>query len=150
VLILGRFSERKQLLDGMANKLRSLGYLPIIFDFERPTYLDLTETVKILAGLSHFVIADITNPRSVPLEMQAVIPDYMSPFVTILQRGQPAFGMFDDLPTKYHWALPLLEYNTAETLLANFDQKIVAPALEKLEEVRRRKALPIARRSAED
>ena len=63
VLILGRFTERKELLDAMAAKLRELRYLPIILAFERPTDLDVTETVKALAGLSRFVIADITNPR---------------------------------------------------------------------------------------
>jgi uncharacterized protein YjbI with pentapeptide repeats len=150
VLILGRFTERKALLEGIADKLRTLGYLPIVFDFERPTDRDLTETVKVLAGLSLFVVADITNPRSVPLELQATVPDYMVPFVTLVERGQPAFGMFDDLPRKYDWALPPLEYNTADSLLAAFEKKVVAPALEKLGEVRRRKALPPARRSAED
>lgn len=150
VLVLGRFTERKALLDAIADKLRELGYVPIIFDFERPTDRDVTETVKILAGLSLFVIADVTNPRSVPLELQATVPDYMVPFVTVLQRGQPAFGMFDDLPAKYDWALPLLEYNTADTLLAAFDTKVVAPALEKREAIRRRKALQPARRSAEE
>jgi hypothetical protein len=74
----------------------------------------------------------------------------MVPFVTLVERGQPVFGMFDDLPRKYDWALPLLEYNSAESLLAAFESKVVAPALEKLEQVRRRKALPPARRSAED
>jgi uncharacterized protein YjbI with pentapeptide repeats len=150
VLILGRFTERKELLEGIADKLRTLGYLPIVFDFDRPTDRDLTETVKVLAGLSLFVVADITNPRSVPLELQATVPDYMVPFVTLVQRGQPVFGMFDDLPRKYDWALPLLEYNSADSLLEAFEKKVVAPALEKLGEVRRRKALPAARRSAED
>ena len=150
VLILGRFTERKELLDRMADKLRLLGYIPMIFDFDRPTDRDLTETVKILAGLSRFVIADITNPRSVPLELQATVPDYMVPFVTILQRGQPAFGMFDDLPSKYHWALPLLEYNTADTLLAAFENKVIAPALEKADQVRQEKAASPPRRSAEE
>jgi uncharacterized protein YjbI with pentapeptide repeats len=150
VLILGRFTERKVLLEGIADKVRSLGYLPIVFDFDRPTDRDLTETVKVLAGLSLFVVADITNPRSVPLELQATVPDYMVPFVTLVERGQPVFGMFDDLPRKYDWALPLLEYNSAESLLAAFENKVVARALEKLEEVRRRKALPPPRRSAED
>jgi len=150
VLILGRFTERKALLEGIADKIRSLGYLPIVFDFDRPTDRDLTETVKVLAGLSLFVVADITNPRSVPLELQATVPDYMVPFVTLVERGQPVFGMFDDLPRKYDWALPLLEYSSAESLLAAFENKVVAPALEKLAEVRRRKALPPPRRSAED
>jgi uncharacterized protein YjbI with pentapeptide repeats len=150
VLILGRFIERKVLLDRMAEKLRSLGYLPMIFYFERPTDRDLTETVKVLASLSRFVIAYITNPRSVPLELQATVPDYMVPFVTILQRGEPAFGMFDDLPRRYHWALPLLEYNSVDTLLAAFEQKVVNPALEKAQEVRLQKASAPVRRSAED
>jgi uncharacterized protein YjbI with pentapeptide repeats len=150
VLILGRFTERKALLARMADKLRELKYLPMIFDFERPTNSDLTETVKILAGLSRFVIADITNPRSVPLELMATVPDYMVPFVTILERGQPAFGMFDDLPRKFHWALPLLEYKDADSLMKAFKRKVVAPALEKANDVRRQKAAVPIRRSAED
>ena len=150
VLILGGFADRKEFLDAIAARLRNLKYLPIIFDFERPTDRDVTETIKVLAGLSRFVIADITNPRSVPLELMATVPDYMVPFVTILQRGQPAFSMFDDLPRKYHWALPLLEYNDAATLLAALESKVIAPALEKLDEVRRQKAQLPARRSAED
>jgi hypothetical protein len=150
VLILGRFTERKELLEQMSDKLRSLHYIPIIFDFARPTDRDLTETVRILAGLSRFVIADITNPRSVPLELQSTVPDYMVPFVTILQRGQPTFGMFEDLPRKYHWALPLLEYNNTETLLAAFEKMIVAPALEKVAEIRLAKAAVPLRRSAEE
>jgi uncharacterized protein YjbI with pentapeptide repeats len=150
VLLLGRFTERKALLERIADRLRGLEYLPIVFDFDRPTDRDITETIKVLAGLSLFVIADITNPRSVPLELQATVPDYMVPFVTLVERGQPVFGMFDDLPRKYDWALPLLEYHSADTLLAAFETKVVAPALEKLADVRRRKALPPPRRSAED
>jgi hypothetical protein len=150
VLILGRFTERKEFLEGIAAKLRDLGYLPIIFDFERPTDRDITETVKVMAGLSLFVIADITNPRSAPLELQATIPDYIVPFVTIAQEGQPIFSMFDDLPGKYHWALPLLEYPTLERLLSTFEDKVVNEALKKLYEVRRQKALPPPRRSTED
>jgi uncharacterized protein YjbI with pentapeptide repeats len=148
VLILGRFTERKELLERMADKLRSLGFLPIIFDFERPTDRDLTETIKILAGLSRFVIADITNPRSVSLELQATVPDYMVPFITIVERGQPVFGMFDDLPKKYHWALPLLEYDNPDRLLAAFEEMVVNAALDKALEVRLQKAAAPVRRRA--
>ncbi|HEY7190903.1 MAG TPA: pentapeptide repeat-containing protein [Vicinamibacterales bacterium] len=150
VLVLGRFTERKDLLEGISDRLRGLSYLPIIFDFERPTNRDLTETIRTLAGLSLFVIADVTNPRSVPLELQATIPDYMVPFVSIVERGQPVFGMFDDLPAKYDWALPLLEYGSRESLLGNFEAKVVQPALDKVAEIRRRKAARPIRRSAEE
>ena len=40
-------------------------------------------------------------------------------------------SMFDDLPRKYHRALPLLEYHSADTLRAAFEQKVINPALEK-------------------
>jgi hypothetical protein len=36
-----------------------------------------------LASLSKFVIVDITNPRSAPLELQATVPDYLVPFSPI-------------------------------------------------------------------
>jgi hypothetical protein len=55
-----------------------------VFNFDKPETKDFTETVRLLASLSSFVIVDITNPRSAPLELQAVVPDYMIPFVTVL------------------------------------------------------------------
>src|ERR1700719_2798214 len=111
VLILGRFSDdRKPILDALRNALRDKGFLPIVFDFERPKGRDFTETIKTLAGMSCFVIADITNPRSAPLELQATVPDYMIPFVPILQEGEPAFSMFVNLQTKYDWVLNSLAY----------------------------------------
>jgi hypothetical protein len=79
VLILGRFGERKRILDAIREKLRSIGYVPIIYDFKRPKDRDFTETVMTLAGLSRFIIADIAQPRNVPLELKAVIPDYKIP-----------------------------------------------------------------------
>jgi hypothetical protein len=49
---------------------------------------------EVLAGLSHFVIVDITNPRSAPLELQATVPEYMIPFVPIIEKGEEPFAMF--------------------------------------------------------
>src|SRR5258707_464021 len=62
VLILGRFtSERKRVLDALREELRNHDYLPILFDFEKPTNRDITETVSTLAHIARFVIADITE-----------------------------------------------------------------------------------------
>lgn len=131
VLILGRFTpERKSILDAIKAKLQQLNFLPIIFDFEKSAARDITETIKTLAGLSMFVIADISNPKSAPLELQATVPDYMVPFVTILQDGESEFSMFQDLQGKYFWVLELLRYDTAENLMAAFEDEIVTPALE--------------------
>ena len=55
VLILGRFSDpqRKSVLDGLREGLRNFDLLPIVFDFDRPTDKDYTETVQTLAGNEH-------------------------------------------------------------------------------------------------
>ena len=89
----------------MAEELRSRNLLPIIFDFMGSSARDFTETIKVLAGMSLFVIADITNPKSAPLELQAIVPDYQIPFVPILQAGEQPFAMFTDLTNKDHWVL---------------------------------------------
>ncbi len=136
VLILGRFSkERKLVLDALREKLRALNFLPIVFDFERPTERDFTETVMTLAGLSCFIIADITNPKSSPLELQATVPDYMIPFVPLIQKGEQPFSMFKDLKSKYNWVLDPLAYDTPSNLIKVLEIAVVKPALEKRAEL---------------
>lgn len=136
ILILGRFSqERKLVLDALREKLRTLNFLPIVFDFERPMERDFTETIKILAGLSCFIIADITNPKSSPLELQATVPDYMIPFVPIIQKGEEPFSMFRDLIGKYNWVLKPLAYDTPSNLIKVLEKAVVKPALKKRKEL---------------
>jgi hypothetical protein len=136
VLILGRFSEeRKIVLDVLREKLRKLNFLPIVFDFERSTERDFTETIITLAGLSCFIIADITNPKSSPLELQATVPNYMIPFVPIIQEGEQPFSMFRDLKGKYDWILDILEYDTPTNLIKGLERAVVTPALAMREEL---------------
>jgi uncharacterized protein YjbI with pentapeptide repeats len=141
VLILGRFTpERKTVLDAMADELRKYNLLPIIFDFERSTSKDFTETIKTLAGMSLFVIVDITNPKSAPLELQATVPDYQIPFVPIIQEGEQPFSMFRDLGGKYDWVLkPVVSYPSSGKLLQVFKKAIIERAWEKRQELEKRK-----------
>jgi len=152
VLILGRFSipERKSILDALRNKLREYDLLPIVFDFDRPTDKDFTETIKILAGLSLFVIADITNPKSSPLELQATVPDYQIPFVPIIQEGEQPFAMMVDLQKKYDWVLDTLSYGSIEALIKARKSAIIDPAIEKHNELRLIQAKESKIRSAKD
>jgi hypothetical protein len=138
VLILGRFAipERKAILDALRNKLREYDLLPIVFDFDRPTDKDFTETIKTLAGLSYFVIADVTNPKSSPLELQATVPDYQIPFVPIIQEGEKPFAMMVDLQKKYNWVLNTVSYDSEETLMSVVKPLIIDPAMKKRQELR--------------
>jgi len=138
VLILGRFSitERKAILDALRNKLREYDLLPIVFDFDRPTNKDFTETIKTLAGISYFVIADVTNPKSSPLELQATVPDYQIPFVPIIQEGESPFAMMVDLQKKYDWVLDTVSYDSLDTLVEILKPLIIDPAIKMRDKLR--------------
>jgi hypothetical protein len=76
VLILGRFSlsERKQVLDSLRDELRKRNYVPVVFDFEKPRSQTTINTVVLLARMARFVIADVSDARSVLQELQAIVP----------------------------------------------------------------------------
>jgi len=140
VLLLGRFTQgRMAILERLREKLRDLGFVPMVFNFDKPETKDFTETVRLLANLSHFVIVDITNPRSAPLELQATVPDYMVPFA-ILQQGEQPFSMFVDLQNKYDWVLqPVVGYPSVDRLIEVLEDKIVRPAEAKFNELLERR-----------
>lgn len=127
VLILGRFTpERKKILDAIRTELRKRNYLPILFDFDKPTARDISETVRTLAHLSRFIVADLTDPKSIPLELQTIVPDLAVPIQPLLLQGQAEFSMFVDLRKKYHWVLTPQTYQDETDLLAMFDSKVIA------------------------
>jgi hypothetical protein len=74
VLILGRFAdERKALLDALRDELRKRDYLPILFDFDKPASRTTDATITLLARLARFVIADISDAKSVLQELRAIV-----------------------------------------------------------------------------
>jgi uncharacterized protein YjbI with pentapeptide repeats len=142
VLLLGRFTEgRLAILERLRDELRRRDFLPMVFNFDKPETKDFTETVRLLAGLSRFVIADITNPRSAPLELQATVPESMVPFVPILERGQKPFAMLQDLRNAHpDRVLDVIRYPSVERLVEVLDAKIVEPAKARSAELLARKA----------
>jgi hypothetical protein len=143
VLILGRFTEeRKAVLDALRQELRKQGFLPILFDFDGPSSRNLTETVSTLAHVARFVIADITDAKSIPQELQRIVPDLPSvPVQPVILSSQDEYGMFKDF-RDYHWVLPPCRYDSLEGLLAVLEEKVIVPAIRKAEEIEeRRKAL---------
>jgi uncharacterized protein YjbI with pentapeptide repeats len=142
VLLLGRFTEgRIAVLERLREELRKRGYLPIVFNFDKPETKDFTETVRLLAGLAHFVIADITKPKSAPLELQATVPEIMVPFQPIIEKGQEPFAMLTDLWIKHRdWVFEPIHYSSLDALVGALDKEIIELAEVRFAELLARKA----------
>jgi hypothetical protein len=71
-----------------------------------PKDKDYTETVQTLAGMSMFVIVDVTNPKSTPLEMEATVKQFKIPYLPIIDASvdERPFAMMVDLQKNFHWA----------------------------------------------
>ena len=130
VLILGRFTkERKEVLEVLRDTLRTKNYSPVVFDFEKPASRNLTETIRILAGMARFVIADITDARSIPHELMAIVPDLPSvPVQPLLLSSQHEYGMFEHF-RRYPWVLKETLYQNPEHLVSNIDSSITPAEL---------------------
>ncbi len=137
VLILGRFTPaRKAVLDALRDELRRHDYLPIVFDFDKPTTRDLTETISILAHLARFILADLTDAKSVPQELHAIVPHLPSvPVQPLLEASSVEYGMFEHF-LRYPWVLPICRYSSIGDLMPSLAHAILAPVVARSDEMR--------------
>jgi hypothetical protein len=138
VLILGRFTaDRKAVLDAIRDELRERDYLPILFDFEKPAGRDLTETISTLAHMARFIIADITEAKSIPQELQAIVPNLPSvPVQPLLLTSEREYGMFEHFK-RFPWVLDTYYYDNLNDALASVEDKVISPAEAKVRELAR-------------
>lgn len=101
------------------------------------TSKDLTGTISTLANIARFVIADLTDPSSVPHELATVVPTTVVPVQTIILAGRHEYAMFTDLKKRYHWVLALHEYKSQELLIGELGEAVISPAEAKSKELAR-------------
>ena len=110
VLLLGRFKDGGlERLYSMREWFQDKGYMAMIFDFERPGNLSLTETAVTMAGLSKFIVVDLSG-ASVPAELQAILAQIKKP---VLAFGDP-YALFGDLADEAH--IVAIESNDSKLL----------------------------------
>lgn len=128
VLLLGRFGERRANLEKLREALRHHPnkYIPVLFDFKPQRDKPVLETVKILANLARFIIADLTDPHMIRAELTAIIPSIPTVPVQSIVEGDA------ELPTEYDsWALyqsflPVYRYTDVSKLLTDLES-VLAP-----------------------
>lgn len=132
VLILGRFTEeRKAVLDDIRRALTQLGrvYVPILFDFEKARDRDLIESVMRFAAVSRFVIADLSDPKSVPAELQAIVPAFPSlPVVPLIEDSQREYPVSDHILRRESVLTPIVRYRDRAHLTRIFRSQVIEPA----------------------
>jgi len=139
VLILGRFTpERVAILDAIRRRLRQYHYVPLMFDFEKADSRDFTETVVLLAHMARFVIADLTEPSSVPKELEAFVPRLSVPVQPLLEGAARPYSMFKDY-WKYDWVMDLHRYSGVTDLLDSLYERVIAPAEAKAKQLEKRR-----------
>jgi hypothetical protein len=141
VLILGRFSkERKRILDALRKELRKPphNYLPILFDFQPSPNRSTLDTIKILAGMARFVIADLTDARSVNQEVDYIVENLPSVAVRLIRKKSARkYGMRDSDKLRLSVVNDTYEYKSIEEVIALIEAKIISPAETKVKELRR-------------
>jgi hypothetical protein len=137
VLILGRFTdERKGVLDAIREELRQRDYTPVLFDFDKPASRTTLETVSTLAHMARFVLADLTDAKSVLQELQAIVPTNPSvPVQPLILATQGEPGMFDFF-RDYRCMLEPYRYASLEQLMADLSERVIVPAEAKALELR--------------
>ncbi len=113
VLILGRFTpKRKAILDILRDELRE--------------------------HMSRFIIADLTSAKSIPQELERIVPRLRIPVQPLLQlSAQKPYAMSKDFED-YHWFLPLYRYKDQTVLLQSLRENVINPAERKAQELEKR------------
>jgi hypothetical protein len=137
VLILGRLTpKRKLVLDTLRETLRQNNYVPVVFDFEKPANRDVTETVTTLAHMARFIVADLTDAKSIPQELTGIVPNLPSvPVQPLIAGNKREYGMFEHF-VRYPWVLPIHRYKDLKALLEDFPVNIIPMIERKVRDLR--------------
>lgn len=139
VLILGRFKERRlKILEAIKQYLAEHPnqYIPELFTYDKPHNRDLVESIIGFAALSRFIIADISERSSIPSELEAIVPHFLSvPVVPIINKTGKPYATFEGIVRRENVIKPLLRYDNLEDLLQRLDKEVVSPAENKIQQL---------------
>ena len=140
VLILGRFTARRLVvLEAIKSALaaHANGYSPELFTYSKPTTHDLVEFIIAVAGLSRFIVADLSEPRSVQSELEAIAPNFQSiPIVALINQTGKEYATYESVKRRVNVVKPTIRYRSVVDLLKKLNEQVVPLAEAKLAAVR--------------
>jgi hypothetical protein len=85
--------------------------------------------------MARFVIADITDARSIPQELKTIVPNLPSvPVQPLIARSDYEYAMFEHF-RRYPWVLETYQYDSLDDLLGTLNEKVISPAERKAKEL---------------
>jgi hypothetical protein len=86
--------------------------------------------------MARFVVADITDAKSIPQELGVIVPDLPSvPVQPLLMAGADEYSMFEHF-RRYPWVLGTYVYDSPNELIGSLAERVIGPAEAKVEELR--------------
>jgi len=92
--------------------------------------------------MDRFIIADITDAKSIPQELQRILPNNPSlPVCPLILDSQYEYAIFQDF-LLYPWVLEPYRYKSLDELLGSLEDKVLDPAIDSAREIeKKRKAI---------
>lgn len=137
VLILGNFGpEHKENLEHLKTKLSNFrNYVPILCDWSVGDARNLLELIVLLAGFSRFIVVDLSGPRSVPAELQAILTSMLIPVIPLICKNEDAYSAYSYI-SRFQWVEDLVRYENFGEILDNLETIIVNRAEKLISELR--------------
>jgi uncharacterized protein YjbI with pentapeptide repeats len=135
VLVIGRFgSTRRDRLAILQDRIRDRGFVPLSVDAGKIKSKELMATATLLARMSRFVVADLTDAPQVVQILEAVVPEVAVPVLSLDSSKRSKSNGFVDA-WKYGWFLDTTRYQTTAELARQLSPSWFDRADEKREEL---------------
>jgi hypothetical protein len=86
--------------------------------------------------MARFVIADLTDAKSIAAELQCIVPQLPSvPVQPLILDSDDEYALFQHI-RRFPWVLNPYRYENQAELLASLEDKVIAPVEAKANEIR--------------
>src|SRR5579885_2002312 len=129
VLVLGYFTyDVENGLETITSMLRRENYLPVVFNSSTPRNPNWATQLSLLASLARFIIVDTTFSKSVPQQLEHIVPQFPSlPIQPVLHVGWKKEDVLDSL-NRSPSILQTYRYSSPEELAAHMKERVIEPA----------------------